>query len=408
MKKIKCFAAVGILAAGMLATTACTKTQENNTVYYEHELLSDEEMVHEDILERSLVSVGNTERVQKAIYKAMTGEDVNMVYLGGSITEGLGASKEQNCYAYLSYYDFKNTYGADGGKNVHYYNVGISGTPSTLGLARSTKDVLDKDPDIVFIEFAVNDGTDAVAKMMYESLVKRILESDTQPAVILIFTVLENGYSAQEHMQAIGENYDLGMISVKDAITPLLESGEMTFQGDYAADEAHPNNTGHNLIMQFISHYFEHAYNTVPEAYEYPETYVYGTPYENPITLNLLSDAVTDAGSFTTEQIACYTYEEAMVHSEDAGNDPLTVTATFSKLILSYEQFNNAAYGDLEVWIDGTKAATLSGNSSSAWNNPAVEVVLNETEAAEHTVELKMADGSEELGFVLLDITICE
>lgn len=39
-------------------------------------------------------------------------------------------------------------------------NAGLSGTPSKLGILRLDRDVLAYEPDICFIEFAVNDGTE--------------------------------------------------------------------------------------------------------------------------------------------------------------------------------------------------------------------------------------------------------
>lgn len=109
------------------------------------------------------------------------------------------------------------------------------------------KDVLDEKPDLVFIEFAVNDANDITSKLMYESLVNRIVNSETAPAVVLIFTVLENGYTCEEHQAKVGEAYGLPMISVNAALSPEMESGALVWS-DYAQDEAHPNNQGHTMI----------------------------------------------------------------------------------------------------------------------------------------------------------------
>ena len=132
------------------------------------------------MVEESLSSSGNNARIKKAIEKARAGEDVTLAYIGGSITEGFAASETKNsdCYAETSYNQFKQTYGAGDGENVHFINAGMSGTPSTLGVIRYQRDVLDQMkhgtyPDVLFIDFAVNDGGDCGEA--YESLIRTAL-----------------------------------------------------------------------------------------------------------------------------------------------------------------------------------------------------------------------------------------
>ena len=49
-----------------------------------------------EMLERSLYRIGNTERINKAIEKAQSGEEVTIAFIGGSITEGAGAAPGGN------------------------------------------------------------------------------------------------------------------------------------------------------------------------------------------------------------------------------------------------------------------------------------------------------------------------
>ena len=65
---------------------------------------------------QSLTQLGNTYRLKKAIEKAKNGEDVNIVYIGGSITEG---DHLDTCYANRSYNYFKDKFGKGDGENVH-------------------------------------------------------------------------------------------------------------------------------------------------------------------------------------------------------------------------------------------------------------------------------------------------
>ena len=62
-----------------------------------------QELFTQEMIERSYVASGDTTRLRRAIDKAKNGEEVSIVYLGGSITEGSNTSpRTTGCYAYLS------------------------------------------------------------------------------------------------------------------------------------------------------------------------------------------------------------------------------------------------------------------------------------------------------------------
>lgn len=355
------------------------------------------------MVERSLVSVGNTERLHRAIDKARSGEQVSIVYLGGSITEGaLAQPQTTKCYAYLSAQLFAEKFMADS-KQLMYYNAGISGTPSLLGITRLHQDVLPKKPDIVFVEFAVNDSTDETSRMVYESLVRRLLQSETQPAVVLIFTLLDSGYSAQSHMQQIGKHYDLGMISVKDAIQPQINLGKMKWS-DYSTDYAHPTNEGHAFIAELIGHYLDAAAEAEPAPYVMPEEPKYGKALEGLRNVVKNDPAIISEGSFPYGPAQCYTYRQGWRHlAARGGTEPLVLELTCSHLTLAFKQEKTQACGKAEVWVDGELKKTLSGYSESAWGNVVTELI-DLGESAPHTIEIRMAEGDDGKTFNLLDI----
>lgn len=372
------------------------------------ENLTEEERIHIEMLNRSLVSVGNTERINRAIEKARNGEEVTLAYLGGSITQGAGADPEATqCYAYVSAQIFAEKFASDKEK-VNYINAGIAGTPSLLGITRCNQDVISKNPDVVFIEFAVNDGTDSTNKEIYESLVRKLLNSETSPAVILIFTVLENGYSAQDNMQAIGAHYDLGMISVGNAIMPEVEAGRMTFVGDYATDPAHPTNYGHALIAEFIGYYLDAAAKTDTAKYTIPSELHYKAGYENLMNITDGSEFITDAGDFKYGSLNCFTYTGGWKRSASEENNPMVIEMNCSRLIIAFKQERSTKCGSIDIFVDGEKVKTIEGYSESAWGNIVTEIVYTSSESAAHAIEIKMAEGHEGKTFTLLGIGYVE
>ncbi|MBQ5533580.1 MAG: SGNH/GDSL hydrolase family protein, partial [Bacteroidales bacterium] len=156
------------------------------------------------MLERAVVSTGNTARLNRVFEKAANGGNITIAYVGGSITEGYAAgARSPSCYASVSAADFEKNYCTGG--TVTCRNNGLSGTPSVLGNLRVTDEVLASAPDIIFLEFAVNDGKEQEYKTAYESLVRTCLSAPNEPAVILLFTYMENGHTCQEQQVEIGE-----------------------------------------------------------------------------------------------------------------------------------------------------------------------------------------------------------
>ncbi|MBQ8787601.1 MAG: SGNH/GDSL hydrolase family protein [Oscillospiraceae bacterium] len=373
IKKITAVACAIVMAAGM---TACEK--ENKTAVTETTVttveLSPEEQIHYDMVQRSFVQFGNTHRIEAKLAKAAGGEETTIAYIGGSITEGIGGTPE-TCYAKLSCNYIAENFGT--GDNVKYVNAGISGTPSILGNIRAERDVLDKNADIVFIEFAVNDGGDQLYKESFESLVRTILSSENEPAVILLFTVTEDGHTCQEHMKQIGEYYELPMISVPDAIQPEFEAGRMVWD-DYSDDSSHPNENGHALVAEFISNWFEQlkARDAVEAEYKMKPIGKFGNAYDNAFMAEADYDnsnenlTIGETGSFNLESRSIAGFPNgAWVYSGE-GAEPLKMNIKGNSFFLVCRRQNSASMGKFEVYINGAKATTIDTNQSDGWGDP--------------------------------------
>ncbi len=336
--------------------------------------LSPEEHIHHDMLMHSFVQLGNTHRIEAKLAEALNGEETTVAYIGGSITEGVGGGAE-DCYAKLSYNYIAENYGT--GENMKYVNAGISGTPSILGNLRVKRDVLEKNADIVFIEFAVNDGGDQIYRDSFESLVRTILNNENQPAVILLFTVTEDGHTCQEQMKQIGEYYELPMISVPNALNPEFEAGRMVWD-DYSDDSSHPNAEGHKLVAEFISNWFEQLEmrDEIDSEYKMKPIGKFGNAYDNAFMAeadyNNSNENLTigDTGSFKLDSrgIAGFT-KGAWIYSGE-GTAPMKMNIKGNSFFFVCKRHNSADMGSFEVYINGAKAATINTNQSDGWGDP--------------------------------------
>lgn len=359
--------------------------------------IPEEYRIYLDMVNRSLLSMGNNYRMKQVIERAEAGEDITIAYIGGSITEGYNAGT-QEIYAKLSYEYFADNYGSR--DTVHYVNAGLSGTPSTLGLIRSDRDVFAYEPDILFIEFAVNDSkADARA---YDSLIMKALRQENQPAVVLLFSVIESGYTMQDDMAATGFYYSLPMISVKNAIWPEIEAGRMVWS-DWSNDQSHPNEYGQSVYAEFIRHYYQVlASKETDEPVELPEKLCLRQDLTSMRMMDKNNLTVDNIGSFAEKSGLAFFTEGWVKEASETANESFAFTFEGTFLYIVYKDTKSGSFGTAEVYVDGELAATLEGNSSDGWNNPVAECVFRQEEAASHTVEIRMAEGDEDKEFAIL------
>jgi lysophospholipase L1-like esterase len=200
-----------------------------------------------DMIARSQVSNGDLTRLTNVVAKARRGEPVTIGVIGGSITVGAFASKPENSYAgrLLAWWQEKFPQ-----CEFRLVNAGAGGTGSMYGALRADKDLLFAKPDLVVVEFAVNDyWTDGEA---YEGLVRQILAQPNSPALLLLFMMWERGGNDQEMQAKIGAYYGLPMVSFRDALWPEISAGRIRWP-DYIVDTVHPNDAGHKLAARLLT-----------------------------------------------------------------------------------------------------------------------------------------------------------
>ena len=353
---------------------------------------------YEKMVDRSLLSVGDMTRMSDVFQKAQNGEDITVAYIGGSITEGYNAGTTE-FYA-KTCTDLLQGYFPD--ITVTGVNAGISGTPSLLGNLRLERDVLSADPDFVFVEFAVNDGQEADYKNAYESLVRTLLTQEKDIAVVLLFTVLDSGYTCQEHMSKIGANYDLPMISVHDSVYEEIEAGRMTWQ-DYSNAQSHPNAYGHKCITDFVDNYYQKVLPVVAEnvgevSKELPDP-VFSAKYMNMHYMDSATMDGVELDGFEQYDTHGSFHNGWMYRGTDGGSMKFTVECSVLEMV--FKANNSDKYGTADIYVDGEKVKSVVSNMSDGWNNPVTAYLIDNDSSAEHTVEIRMEGGVTQAFFVM-------
>jgi lysophospholipase L1-like esterase len=200
-----------------------------------------------DIVARSQLATGDLGRLASVFAKARRGEPVKLGVIGGSITAGAIASSPASSYCGLLLAWWRKQFPKC---DIDLINAGVGGTGSMYGALRAGRDLLTGTPDLVIVEFAVNDNwTDGEA---YEGLVRQILAQPNRPAVILLFMMWERGGNDQEMQAKVGAHYRLPMVSFRDAMWPEMAAVRMKWS-DYLVDTVHPNDAGHAAAARFLT-----------------------------------------------------------------------------------------------------------------------------------------------------------
>lgn len=386
-----------------------------------------EDPQYQQMIRDSLVQLGNVKRFKKALKKARTGQKVTVGFIGGSITQGAGAVPiNTECYGYKTFCAFCKLAGKGTDENIQYVKAGVGGTPSELGLMRYEMDVLRNgtvEPDLMIIEYAVNDAGDETGGDCYDSLIRKIYNGPGKPAVLLLFAVFADDFNLQERMIPIGQAYDLPMVSVKNAVTPQFYrkpgEGKVVGKGQFFYDRYHPANVGHTIMADCIT-YFMKVADEAPE----PETEsdISGTvapksdEFEN---VKFFDRKSIPQGISLTEgdfravdtQLQCVErdldlattaeFPNNWMHAGDCGNRAFEMDITASALFLVYKDSGEVNAGKAKVYVDGEEVLCVDPRAVG-WTHCNALICFRNRPLKQVHVEVKMAEDCETKDFTIL------
>lgn len=377
---------------------------------------------YREMIASSLVSTGNNYRLKKVIEKAKRGEDVTIAYIGGSITQGAGAKPiHTDCYAYRSYQAFCQMFADGGAEHIHYVKAGVGGTPSELGMIRYDRDVTEDGrmaPDLVVIEFAVNDEGDETEGVCFESLVKKVLQAENHPAVLLNFAVFMSDWNLQDRLQPVGERYELPMVSVKDAVVPQFEKNNVITKRQFFYDVYHPTNEGHRIMADCIANLFAAVENEemAAEDISLDKEPVYGIQFKDIVRFDR-ADAdqfaeITQTGYDATDTEIQYVernmdltaspeFEDNWMNDGSLKDAVFQMRLTCKNLVAVIKDSGSSAFGTADIYVDGRVVKSINP-LDNGWAHCNPQILIDEEESAEHEVVFRMKDGNEGKCFTIL------
>lgn len=381
----------------------------------------------------------NLARLKGVIEKAQRGEDIVLATLGGSITQGFNANynpatgkseldRSTHCWSNLLREWLQNTFDV----NVTLYNAGIGSTTSTVGVGRVVNDVLSHNPDLIVIDYAVNDSdsdSDASKTMTYayEALTRRILNSGNDVALMMMFAAKENLTNKQEKYAAIGNHYGIPMISYRDAIAPLINDGTYVWT-DFSNDTIHPHAYGHQVIAALFGHYIAGVIENLDTITDILTALPDYTDSETANDVKSLETAtlyhsdtlpaswIGDMGSFEVSHDIHAQFPNGWLadYSVDSTNSPMVINVPNAKklIFLIHNKGTSSltpTYANAQLTFvgpTGTSEKALVTNASGDYANEIIRYDCDTAGAVKVTV--KPETTSQLTQFKLLGIIVCE
>ncbi len=375
-----------------------------------------EESTYADYIDYRTALNGN-DALNNFAAKVKAGEDVNVVYYGGSVTAGSGASVADT----TSWRGLISTWLGINAPNstVTNINSAIGGTGSHFGFYRLDEAVLANDPDLLFIEYSINDFYDNQdlwnigeneAAMQLESIVRKVRTEAPECDIVIVLTTersLINSLKESDtlHAQArghykIAEKYGIPTLRVGHALADTLSANwadnDYAEWYEYVTDIVHPTDKGYQIYAGVVKEFLANSLlgdkndgaliknHTVPTNIVSEEIWA-GDPVFIPADAELSAESVALGGSeFAVAGGRSYPYHTTTFRMSDP-DAVLKFKFTGTELSVLDDQYSHA-YNGFNVKIDGGEEKYVE------IRNYKPTILASGLTNEEHTAEIRIAE----------------
>ena len=172
--------------------------------------------------------------------KIKAGQEVTVAYFGGSITAHPGWRVQTHQWLEKSFPQAK----------INMLSASVGGTGSLVGAFRADYDLVSHKPDLVFVEFSVNDGGDARSRpddvlKALEGVFHKLWQSNPQTDICMVYTMDANCvntvrdghyHQAAALHEKIADYYNIPSIYVGPEVVKQIDKGKMVFTGKPVED----------------------------------------------------------------------------------------------------------------------------------------------------------------------------
>ncbi len=365
-----------------------------------------------------IVVRGNLDNSRLQFERKKTG---TVAFLGGSITEAAGYRPKVE---EILKKRFPNT-------AFTFTNAGIGSTCSNTGAFRLDRDVLQHGvPDLLFVEFAVNDDqdghlsrTEAIRGM--EGIIRHARLQNPNMDIIMTFMVnshilslLKKGeqpISIAAH-EEVAKHYQVPTIDVAKQMNAEITAGTMTFE-QYGG--VHPGPVGQDLIARMMDELFNRVWSAPLPATALKVAQVF--PAKPLDELSYFSGRFLDVRQAKASKE--WTYGVPNWEGSPVKMGPrfkkipmLSATEPGAEITLEFEGTAIGAFvlagpdaGMVEVSVDGEPARTINlfGSYSSGFQYPWTVMLGTDLKPGKHQVVLRLSDKTSKTGHTMRIMEFC-
>lgn len=338
-------------------------------------------------------------------YKIKTSRQVRIAYLGGSITAAEPGWRD------LTFSWFRLNFPQT---SFYQTNAAIGGTGSALGVFRLEQDVLRHNPDLLFVEFAVNDGGQPREKILrsMEGIVRKCWNHHPELDIIFVYTAVEqhckNLVEGKVHpsvlaMEELADYYGIPSVHMGIEVARLYAAGKLVFSGEpadnkntivFTKDHTHPlAESGHPIYANIVGKYLGKMKNKSGKLnHPMPKPYV-ADNWENARMLDLAGMEKTgnwEKLPAADEMAQGFSKFLPALYKASPGS---SLRFNFSGKVLALYDLMGPGTGKLKVVIDGRETEISRFDSYCVYYRLGMAVVADTLEAGLHTAEITVLDG---------------
>ncbi len=300
---------------------------------------------------------------------ARPGDTLRIAYLGGSITQAAGGWREQSAAGIAGRYP-RNP--------VTHVNAGVGGTGSDLGAFRLAGDVLRGRPDLVFVEFAVNDfkRNPVEVAQSVEGIVRQTRRAVPGADLCFVYTLHRDSKPFVERgelspviaaMEKVAGHYGIPSLHFGPAVWALEREGKLVFQGKpaetgagqllFTEDGVHPLREGHAVYAEVVARHFPDLLRSGRPGRKLPRP-LHADHWENARTLPIGPSALRGAWTRLTPEGDSLVRKHAgrMPEVWRSGGAGAALTVRFRGTRIGVYDLVGPPTGRIRVEVDGRPA----------------------------------------------------
>ncbi len=187
--------------------------------------------------------------------KLRAGRAVTVAYIGGSITEGVGAGNpERSSFRALVTEWLRKSYPK---ARIDEINAGIAHTGALYATLRARRDLMADKPDLIFVDFAASDSgeDETIVKKSIEGLLRQMLIVPQPPEVVMLYATNAKHSTHTEWHDVIAGHYQVPSINLQDRIWNAIQTNRLKAADLWPAprrDDVNPTDAGHRFYAEQI------------------------------------------------------------------------------------------------------------------------------------------------------------